>query len=185
MFKWKINLIAVLIVSLLFYLLSYPLNDWLSLTMPRHQLLQLPAMFLLGIILNACCPNFEVKNISYGIAGLIFIMASLIFWMLPRSVDESVIHPNFNRTMHFNMLVAGFLTIAILRNTIFEIKIVFLGMVSAMLLATGVALRVFDMLLCSSFTIDQQKETGLYFILIAVGSFTGTLLVLFKSLNHK
>lgn len=112
-------------------------------------------------------------------------MASLIFWMLPRSVDESVIHPAFNRIMHFNMLVAGFSTIAIFRNMIFEIKIFFLGMTAAMLLATGITLRVFDMLLCSSFNIDQQKETGFYLIGIAVGLFIGTLIFLFKKLSKK
>jgi hypothetical protein len=36
-------------------------------------------------------------------------------------------------------------------------KILFMGMVSAMLLATGIALKAFDILLCSSFNIDQQK----------------------------
>jgi len=185
MLKWKINIIVALIVFVLFYLLSYPLNNWLSLTMPRHQLLQLPAMFVLGITLGASFKKIIVKNISYSIAGIIFIMASLIFWMLPRSVDESVIHPAFNRIMHFNMLVAGFSTIAIFRNMIFEIKIFFLGMTAAMLLATGITLRVFDMLLCSSFNIDQQKETGFYLIGIAVGLFIGTLIFLFKKLSKK
>lgn len=68
--------------------------------------------------------------------------------------------------MHLNMLLSRTLLVAVLRNVLFEIKILFLGMLAARLLATGIVLRSFNILLCGAFNIDQQQETGLYLIII-------------------
>ena len=181
----KKDIIIVLIVLLSIYLLSFPLNDWLSATMPRHQIIQLPALFLLGLILGVNFPSLNIKETSWGIAVLIFIMASFIFWMLPHSIDDAVINTSFNRIMHLNMLIAGFLLIPVLRNILFEIKILFLGMLSAMMLATGISLRAFNILLCSSFNIYEQKETGLYLIIFGFLLFVLTFITFFKASGEK
>ena len=185
MFKRKKDTVFVLIILLLFILLSYPLNEWLSATMPRHQIIQLPAMFGLGLILGIHFSNLNIKKTSWGIAILIFTMASFIFWMIPHSIDNTVINATFNRVMHLNMLITGILLIAVLRNIRFEIKILFLGMLSAMMLATGITLRAFDILLCSSFDIGQQKETGFYLIIIGFLLFVLTFVVFFKASGEK
>ena len=185
MFKRKKDIILVLIILLLFILLSYPMNNWLSATMPRHQIIQLPAMFGLGFILGIHFSRLNIKETSWGIAALIFIMSSLVFWMLPHSIDYAVINPTFNRIMHLNMLIGGILLMPVLRNILFEIKILFLGMLSAMMLATGITLRSFNILLCSSFNIDQQKETGLYLIIIGFLLFVLTFVTFFKAAGEK
>lgn len=149
--------------------------------MPRHQLIQLPAIFLLGFVLVNYFSSLRIKETSWGIAALIIIMSSLIFWMLPHSIDYAVINKTFNRIMHWNMLIAGFLLKVVLRDIIFEIKILFLGMLSAMVLATGIALRVFDIILCSSFDIYQQKETGLYLIIAGFLLFILTFFTFLKA----
>ncbi|MEO9023338.1 MAG: hypothetical protein ABI237_18830 [Ginsengibacter sp.] len=161
------------------------MNNWLSTTMPRHQIIQLPAMFGLGLIVGIYFSHLNIKETSRGIAVLIFIMISFIFWMLPHSIDYAVINTTFNRVMHFNMLIAGFLLMLVLRNILFEIKILFLGMLSAMMLATGITLRAFNILLCSSFDIGQQKETGLYLIIIGFLLFVLTFVTFFKAAGEK
>lgn len=181
MFKRKTTLIVVPITLILFYLLSYQFNDWLSVTMPRHQLIQLPAMLMLGVVLAYGLYRPSLKDIYWGIASLVFVMASLVFWMLPRSVDYAVINTGFNRVMHVNMIICGFLLVTVLRDVIFEIKILFMGMVTAMLLATGITLRVFNILLCSSFDINQQKQTGLYLLIAGIILFGVTIVVFFRS----
>ncbi|MEO6843776.1 MAG: hypothetical protein ABI184_01315 [Ginsengibacter sp.] len=185
MFTRKKDIILVLIILLFFVLLSFPLNDWLSASMPRHQIIQLPAMFLLGVILGAIFPSLNIKETSWGIAVLIFIMASFIFWMLPHSIDYAVINSRFNRIMHLNMFVGGFFLWPVLRNILFEIKILFLGMLSAMMLATGITLRAFNILLCSSFDIGQQKETGFYLIIIGFLLFVLTFITFFRAAGKK
>lgn len=171
---WRI-VTHFLLVAVLFYLLSFTYNDWLSVTMPRHQLIQLPAMLIMGISLGYTLKKRVNLNLAWSIAALIFVMASLIFWMLPRSVDEAVIYPWFNRIMHVNMLLSGFLIIVGLDSVMFEIKVLFLGMLTAKIFASGITLRVFDILLCSAFTIDQQKETGKYLLFISIALLILTL----------
>lgn len=185
MFKRKTALLVVPVVLVLFYLLSFQFNDWLSVTMPRHQLIQLPAMLMLGVILAYGLHRPSINDMYWGIASLIFVMSSLIFWMLPRSVDYAVINSDFNRVMHVNMIICGYLLVAVLRNIIFEIKILFMGMVTAMLMATGITLRVFDILLCSSFDIYQQKQTGLYLLIAGITLFGVTIAVFFRSLSKR
>lgn len=185
MFKRKKDIIVILVITILFVLMSYPLNDWFCTTMPRHQILQLPAMFGLGVVLGMYFSRFNIKDTSWGIAVLIFIMASFIFWMLPHSIDYAVINTTFNRVMHINMLISGFLLMVVLKNILFEIKILFLGMLSAMILATGITLRAFNILLCSSFNISQQKKTGLYLIIIGIFLFVLTFIIFFKRLGGK
>jgi len=185
MFKRKKDIVLILIVLLLAALLSFPLNGWLSVSMPRHQLIQLPAMFLLGLALGANFSSLNIKDTSWGIAALIFILASFIFWILPHSIDYAVINPGFNRIMHLNMFIAGMLLFPVLRNILFEIKILFMGMLSAMMLATGITLRAFNILLCSSFNISQQKETGFYLIIIGFLLFILTFVTFFKAAGTK
>ena len=185
MFKRKKDIILILIILLFVALLSFPLNNWLSASMPRHQIIQLPAMFLLGLVLGANFSFLDIKGTSWKIAVLIFIMASFIFWMLPHSIDSAVINATFNRIMHLNMLIAGILLMPVLKNILFEIKILFLGMLSAMMLATGITLRAFNILLCSSFDIGQQKETGFYLIIIGFLLFVLTFITFFKATGEK
>lgn len=177
-----IRLIFLGTAIIVFYLLSFPLNSWLSATMPRHQLIQLPAMFLLGLLFAfAVFRKFAIADLSWEISGLIVIMTSLVFWMLPHSVDLAAINPSVNRIMQLNMIFAGLLLVAIFRDLIIEVKILFLAMISSMLLAVGITLRVFDVLLCSSFNIAEQKTTGLYLILFSLLLFLFTLVLFFKA----
>jgi len=184
MFKSKsILTISIIFLLIAFYLLSFKFNNWLSLTMPRHQLIQLPSMLLIGILL-ALNFKFVIKDLYWAIAVLIFSMSSFIFWMLPHSIDYAVININFNRAMHINIMLCGFLLTLVFKKLIVEIRILFLGMVVAMLLSTGITLKVFNILLCSSFTIAQQKQTGLYLIIIAIALFVFTAISLFRFLKN-
>lgn len=185
MFKKKQNIIFALVIPALFILISFSLNEWFSETMPRHQLLQLPAMLVLGIISGVFFSKLSVKDVSWGIAVLIFIMSSLIFWMLPHSIDLAVINKSVNKLMNLNIFAAGFLLMPVIRNTIFEVKILFLGMLSVMVLVTGITLKVFNILLCSSFNILQQKETGFYLIIIGLSLFVFTFINFFSGLRKE
>lgn len=185
MHKKAANIIFVLFIAGLFWVISFFFNEALSQTMPRHQLIQLPAMLLTGIIAGFWFSTYFTIDVSWGIAIFIFVMASLIFWMLPHSIDKAVIDPSFNRIMHLNMAAAGLLVVPALRSMIFEVKIIFLGMLSAMIVATGIALTSFDILLCSAFDVFQQKSTGNKLIVIGIVLFAGTLFTFFRGLGVK
>lgn len=177
------NTIFILIIVVLCWLISFAFNDWFCATMPRHQLLQLPAMLFLGFFTGWQFLKKLKLEMHWGISLLIFVMASLIFWMLPHSIDAAVIDNRFNLLMLINMFVAGLLTFPVLRNIIFEIRILFLGMVAVMIIATGIALISFNLLLCSAFNIEQQKETGAVLIKAGIAFFFFTLYVFFRGIG--
>lgn len=175
MYKRAIKGIIVILLLVAFVLISFVYNDWFAITMARHQLMQLPAMIAIGIVLALTYPIIHLDELSWGIASLLFVMTSLIFWMLPLSIDFAVIDSSINRVMHIDMIVCGVVIASMMRSRIFELKIAFLGMITAMLFATGIALRSFNILLCSSFDIDQQKETGLILVFVGISLFIFTI----------
>lgn len=166
-----------------FWLFSFGLNEWLCETMSRHQVIQLPVMFFLGMGTGQWFAKSWEIPLSWGIAVLIIVMASFIFWMLPHSIDLAVISPSFNRIMHVNMMVTGFFLVPVLHHILFEIKIIFWGMLAAMLIAAGITLLTFNILLCSAFTIEQQKDTGLLLLIIGLILYVVTLAVFFRGLQ--
>lgn len=175
MHRRTLVILHLLIVAILFFLISFTYNEWFGMTMQRHQLMQLPAMLLMGMSFGYVYNKIYISDLSWGISALIFVMASIIFWMLPHSIDYAVITPWFNRLMHVHMLIVGFLIIITLRGMIFEVKMLFFSMLCAKLLASGITLRVFNILLCSSFTIRQQKDTGTLLIIFAISLIVFTL----------
>ncbi|MBS0619776.1 MAG: hypothetical protein JSR44_16435 [Spirochaetes bacterium] len=170
-------------VAIFFALFSFPLNAWFSLTMLRHQIIQLPAMFILGAIAGAVLYPPRFKNRSLKIALLIATMATLIFWMLPRSIDLTIVYPWFNRVMHGSIFIAGAGTVWGLRGNFFEAQIAFPLMLAAMLITGGAALRSFTILLCSSFTLADQQATGFYLLCIGALIFIGTITFLLQRLG--
>lgn len=155
-------------IGALLYLIGDFYKDWFAKTMPRHQILQLPIALLLGLLLGAVSYTYLKLTFIPRIAGLIFVMGSLAFWMLPLSVDLAVIYPLFNWVMIVNMLIAGVLWYYSLKNAALEVKVVFYALLTSMLIGIGLVLSNFDILLCSAFTIQQQNETGNYMIGIGV-----------------
>lgn len=153
--------------------------------MPRHQIYQLPAMLVLGLVSGWWFSKKVQLNMSGGITGLIFTMASLVFWMLPRSIDLSVIKPAFNRMMHLNIFVVGFFLVPAFKNFILELRILFLGMLAAMCVAVGYTLTKYDSLLCSSFDIGQQRQTGHSLIIIGVILLVMVPVVFFKEVGKE
>lgn len=87
--------------------------------------------------------------------------------------------------MHLNMLIAGFLFVPTMRQILFEIKIIFLGMVSAMIIATGIALNSFNILLCSAFDIAQQKVTGKILLISGLIFYAVSIVIFFRGLRTK
>jgi len=187
MYKTK-KIIPFVIILIILYVILVVLNKWLTATMPRHQLIQLPSAFVLGYFSYRFLFKIKISDNGSVISVIIFVIASIIFWNIPRSIDYAIIYRYMNIAMIINMFVCGYLLKASLLNTSFEIKIAFWGMLSAMLLASGMVLHTFNILICSVFNLQQQQETGLYLILIGLTSLLFVIIYMLSYLskiNHK
>jgi len=128
--------------------------------MARQMLLQIPALFWIGFSLGSrnsernhfCDPN--------GLSGLVFLVGTVAFWFTPRSLDMAVIFDPVDQLMHLNFLVAGFLFAGSVRRMGSIIKIAAGIYALSMVLAMGMLYLTYDSLLCTTYTIEQQKEVG-------------------------
>lgn len=152
--------------------------------MMRHQIIQLPLSLILGLVFGFWFRTLKSPNPSVSISFLIVSTLTMIFWMMPRSIDMAVVFPYFNYLMVFSLVLVGSLIVFAFRNVFIEVKIAFLGMSTAMYFASGVTLKALDVLLCSSFDIDQQHTTGGYLLLIGVLLFIFTIVMLLRFLEQ-
>ena len=166
MYRKKFILGSILVL-VSFVLIAFGANQWLNETMLRHQIIELPCFIILGVIEARLLSDIPKIPLEWNIAALIFIVFSLIFWMLPHSIDSSVIDSLFNRVMQIHLFLCGFLWQLVFRSNYIELKVLFLGMLCAMLIAGGVVMRIFNLLLCSSFNIFQQRQTGTALLIIS------------------
>jgi Na+/citrate or Na+/malate symporter len=77
---------------LLLLLILPPVYTWLESTMTGHMLIQIPfiiiAGYWIGGELNQRIPSLDLY--VGGIPGLILIIFTLLFWMIPRSLDHAL-----------------------------------------------------------------------------------------------
>ena len=180
--KKSLKIWSVLVIITIVVTIAFPLNHWLTLTMLRHQLIEIPVLLFTGVIFGKIIWKPDAKNVSFSVSLIIFFIFSLIFWMLPKSIDLAVLNPLFNKLMNIHIFIAGICAFSIIKDSVFELKVYFTGMISAMLMAVGITLRVFNLLLCSSFSIEQQRETGIYLITIAIIMFIYTTFILMSNI---
>lgn len=180
-----IVLLSSILVIIGLYLLAFPYNEWLSLTMPRHQVIQLPAAILIGLFYGISLGNIKISSLAIGISILIFASFSITFWMIPRSVDLTVVYPNINRLMILHLFLVGLGINLVFKAILTEAKIAFLGMMTAMTFVSGLTLNAIQVLLCGSFDLDQQHETGTYLLIIGAVLFIYTIGTLISNLGKK
>ncbi len=139
-----------------------PVATWLSTTMPRHQLIQVPALLLLGVMsvrwTTAQTPRQPPGE--WDPALLILAIGGMIFWMIPRSVDLAASDRFADQLQHLSMFLAGI----IFARTLSRLSVVAamtLGIHGvAMLAAQGMVYTLYPGLICTAYTLQQQRTTG-------------------------
>lgn len=137
-----------------------PLDGWLDRSMPRLLLLEMPAWFALGWLASGRVRRAGRAHDPHGLAGLVFALGAIGFWMIPRSVDLVGISALGNQLMHASLLAAGLALGASFRSLPFVVRGA-LGIYGAsMTFALGMIYSSYTALLCGTFDLAQQKTTG-------------------------
>ena len=135
-------------------------------SMSRFMLLHIPLLVILGYL---AARLFKLKLGGYnyfGISGLIFFAGSILFWMIPHSLDTAVFSNWGYQIMHLNLLLAGFLLARSIPSMTFVLKIAFGIYLIAMLLSLGILYVHSTALICATFSVEQQWTTGHYLLWI-------------------
>ena len=168
---WAIAVVAMV---------SPPIDSFLDLSMSRHMLLQMPLLVGLGYAAGLIWPIPRFRLASLGLSAIFFAMGSLMFWMLPRSLDTAVTMAWADQAMHVNMLAAGWSLAIGLPRLPFHTKMAFGVYGLAMALTAGVVYATAVVPVCSRYSVQQQNAAGalmlwigatLFVVLLARGVF--------------
>jgi len=139
---------------------SPPVDPFLDASMSRHMLLQMPLLVGLGYAAASIWPIPRCRLAPLGLSCIFFAMGSLLFWMLPRSLDTAVTVAWVDQIMHANMLLAGGSLAIGLPRLSFHTKMA-CGVYSlAMTMTAGVVYTVASVPVCSTYSLQQQNDAG-------------------------
>ncbi|MCC6348604.1 MAG: hypothetical protein IT347_03310 [Candidatus Eisenbacteria bacterium] len=142
-------------------LLAPPLDPYLDGVMVRVVLIQVPLLLVLGALVGRRTPDAAARRWDpAGFTGLAFAAGALVFWMLPRSLDEAARSEVMDQLRHLSLLAAGFGLGAGWRRLPFAARGGASILTVAMLGAMGVFYSRYDALVCGWFTLAQQREAG-------------------------
>ncbi len=143
-------------------LLASPLVDaYLTHTQPRFVVLHVPAWLVLGYLAGHHLRSTRAtRSNPLGLTGFVFFVGSLTLWMIPRSVDSAVLSVWIDQLLHVNLLVAGFALGWSVLAMPFVLRAAIGIYGASMTFALGALYTHYSALLCGTFTLAQQKQTG-------------------------
>ncbi len=164
--NWR-RISGVLWLGVLGSLASPPLDSYLTQTQPRFLALHIPAWLVLGYLAGHRFRRAStVAWNPLGLTGLVFFLGSLAFWMIPRSVDAAALSPWVDQVLHANLLAAGFAFAWSVPAMPFVLRAA-VGIYSAsMIFSLGVLYTHYPALLCGTFTLGEQEQTGHLLLLL-------------------
>jgi len=147
-------------------LLQIPAVDrYLDQTMQLHIIGQLLPLVVAGFIMGRTLfVEFVERNFIeydyYGAGTVLFFVGSIIFWMIPRTLDLAVTSQTVDYVMQAELFFSAALLGAIRRSLPFTLKtgagIYGLAMWGSM----GYGYSIYNKLLCSVYDITMQQQTG-------------------------
>lgn len=156
----------------------WPLRVGLERDMALHMTVQLPLLAGVGLLLAASFRLHEPRRLSeadwLGIPGLVLVVLTTSFWMLPRMLDMAVADPLTDLAKFLSLPLLAGVPLALSwrrmpalgRAFVFANFIPKLGAVGGLYLAAPIRL-------CSYYRLDQQAAAG--WALIAAAAVLGML----------
>ena len=136
-----------------------PADIYLAATMERRLLIQLPAMLVLGA-LAGWRPAGQRSWRAGDLAALAFAVGAMLFWMIPRSLDLAARSRPADAALLVSAFVAGFALARSLPHLSFVITVALGLHATAMFMALGIVYLHFPGLICTAYTLAQQRVTG-------------------------
>jgi len=139
-------------------------RHWLEATLAGHVLVQMPLLALSGWLFGSALgakldPVVERWN-RFGLAGFTLAIFTILFWMVPRSIDSAVAYPGYEMFKFVSIPCAG----AALALSFPRTHPVFAGALKANLVSMAAVLAwvytVAPVRLCNSYLASDQKMLG-------------------------
>ncbi|KFI21346.1 membrane protein [Nitrosococcus oceani] len=162
-----------------------PLRHALEMSMITHMLVQLPVLAFLGWWLGQTFPEKLKRRIApwnrWGISGMILVVVTVFYWMLPRALDAAISEPLFE--------IAKFIGIPLFVGTAlslswFQLNFIARGVLMlefwAMFMRLGWLYVVLPDRLCANYLLGEQRILGRALLILGgIWAVSWTLRVLF------
>jgi hypothetical protein len=156
-------------------LISPPLDPLLDHSMAGQMALQMPFLAALGVLARGCWPALQLRTDGQAAAAIVFAAGSLVFWMLPRSLDATVHVWWADQLMHANWVAVGWLLAMGSGRLRFHVRFAAGIYAAAMILAAGVVYTSAVIPVCSNYSTRQQNLAGSLLIWIGAVLFVAVL----------
>lgn len=154
-----------------------PLRHLLELSMVTHMLVQLPLLAFAGWWFGQTLPEHFKHKVApwnrWGVTGMILVVLTMLYWMLPRALDAAISEPIFE--------TAKFIVIPLFIGTALslswpQLNIIARGVLKlefwAMFMRLGWLYVVLPDRLCANYLLGDQRILG--YILLTLGSIWAT-----------
>jgi len=150
---------ALIVASVLLFL-----RTWLEATLVGHVLVQMPLLALTGWLLGSAFePGLDrimERWNRFGVSGFTLAILTILFWMLPRSVDSAVANPTYEMFKFVSLPCTG----AALALSFPRTHPLFAGALKAnivsMLAVLAWVYTAAPVRLCNSYLVSDQKMLG-------------------------
>ena len=158
MMKVGIWLYSVLLVS------WGPVDVFLEEDMARLMVVNVPLLLLMGVgggaILKPQFKGLEKIKPHWAFPGLLFSIGTILFWMIPRSLDLAVESNLVDALLHFSLIAAGGLLFLCLPHLPFFAQMAVGIYLIAMWGGVGLILSQSSSQICARFSLAQQQAAG-------------------------
>jgi hypothetical protein len=130
--------------------------------MLAHMLVQLPWLFVAGAIAAGPSPG-RLTGWGWnqaGVAGLLAVTLTSMFWMLPIAIDHAVADPVWDTVKAASWLLAGATARASWRAAPSIVRVFFVGNIAWMTVVAGQLYEEMDVRLCNAYLLGDQAMTG-------------------------
>lgn len=143
-------------------------------SMTAQMLGQIPVLIAAGVLIAPAMSPRLLAGIDRwnqgGIAGLVLASLVAAFWMLPRSLDASTVHPLMAVAKHLTIPLLIGLPLALSWPRMgFVVRGFFLAELLATCFRLGWLYRISPIRLCNNYGLDDQQRLGGYLLVLGGG----------------
>ncbi|MGH7104098.1 MAG: hypothetical protein ACREFJ_17070 [Acetobacteraceae bacterium] len=161
-----------------------PLRSGLESNMALHMTVQIPLLAMVGVLIAPEVRRFEPRWLAeadwLGIPGLVLVLFSTSYWMLPLALDSAIgdWRMELAKFLSLPLLVGLPLALSWQRMPVLGRLFVIANMISKVGALGGLYLAA-PIRLCAYYGLDQQAEAGWALLMIAGVAVLGIFLVSF------
>ena len=161
-------------LACLLFLVLLLTSKQLEMTMVGHVLIQLPLLVVCGWLVTPSLPSrlesaIEKDN-EYGIPGILIVIFTVLFWMLPRSLDAALASPFMEFTKFVTLPTLIGIPLALSWPLLTPVAKGFvIGNLLSMLTVLGWLYTQAPIRLCNYYLINQQQQVGNLLLAITAG----------------